>query len=139
MSNIASFTFFSIVVFIVSSVEESFASNRITSTGCVLEARIRPHPLSKIARIPSIVITSLGCNGLSAVLMKTSLILSTTANLMLSGQSLRISGVLNVFGKSAMYEDLHATCSAWPLSALIPFLQTGSLFSMRLLSMAKFC
>src|ERR1043166_2933708 len=74
------------------------ASNRITSTGWVFEARSKPQPSGNVMRTPSSVETGyFFANAVAAS--------STTANFCSSGQSTRISGVANVFGRSASKRD----------------------------------
>src|ERR1051325_10105340 len=70
------------------------ASNRITSTGWVFEARSKPQPSGNVMRTPSSVETGYFFANAAAAS-------STTANFCSSGQSTRISGVANVFGRSA--------------------------------------
>src|SRR5439155_4337725 len=74
------------------------ASNRMTSTGCVFEARSNPHPSGNVMRTPSSVETGYFAANSSAACW-------TTSNFCSSGQSTRISGVAYVFGRSESRRD----------------------------------
>src|SRR5581483_3914561 len=85
------------------------ASKRRTSTGCVFDARTRPHPCGKRTRTPS---TSMICRPAAR---KPSRTRSATRNFTSSGQSTRISGVVHDAGRSprssAIEFPLRATMS----------------------------
>ena len=85
----------------------SVASNRITSTGCVFDARTRPQPSGNSTRTPSTSTTR--CVALYWAARR-----ATTSNFSSSGQSMRSSGVLTILGKPATCAD-----KGWPESATI--------------------